>query len=30
LEMILRDGVERAMNGFNTRGPKKDQAQPSP
>jgi PTH1 family peptidyl-tRNA hydrolase len=30
LEMILRDGVERAMNGFNARGPKKDNAQPSP
>jgi len=22
LEMILRDGVERAMNGFNARGSK--------
>jgi peptidyl-tRNA hydrolase, PTH1 family len=30
LEMILRDGVERAMNGFNVRGPNKDQAQTSP
>ncbi len=30
LEMILRDGVERAMNEFNAQGPKKDQAQPSP
>jgi PTH1 family peptidyl-tRNA hydrolase len=30
LEMILRDGVERAMNEFNARGSKKDQAQPSP
>jgi len=30
LEMILRDGVERAMNGFNARGSKTDQAQPAP
>ena len=30
LEMILRDGVEQAMNGFNARGSKKDKAQPSP
>lgn len=30
LEMILRDGVERAMNGFNARGSRKDQAQTSP
>ena len=29
LEMILRDGVERAMNGFNARVSQKDQAQPS-
>ena len=29
LEMILRDGVEQAMNGVNARGSKKDQAQPS-
>lgn len=30
LEMILRGGVEQAMNGFNARGSKKDKAQPSP
>jgi peptidyl-tRNA hydrolase, PTH1 family len=30
LEMILRDGVERAMNEFNARGSKKEKAQPSP
>jgi PTH1 family peptidyl-tRNA hydrolase len=30
LEMILRDGVERAMNTFNARGSQKDQAIPSP
>ena len=28
LEMILRDGVERAMNGLNVRGSKKEKAQP--
>jgi PTH1 family peptidyl-tRNA hydrolase len=30
LEMIIREGVERAMNGFNARGSQKDQPQPSP
>jgi len=29
VEMILRDGLERAMNEFNARGSKKDQAHPS-
>jgi PTH1 family peptidyl-tRNA hydrolase len=29
LEIILRDGVERAMNVINARGSQKDQAQPS-
>ena len=30
VEMIIRDGVERAMNSFNARGPQKDPVQLSP